>query len=199
MGRLAVATRGEVGSIPTVPSMPPYPLHLLSAWNGNWKHAGSTPAGGATYHVRYQEHPWSCGPSALVNAARALGKRISEKRVRSLAGCTEAGTDESGLIHAARGLGLTATPHHSADSATAWAFVRSNVLEGRPCLICVDSWGHWVTVVGIVGDRVIVADPANTKVNKAENGVELFTRPQLLKRWRCPNEAEPFYALAVGR
>lgn len=150
--------------------------------------------------MRYQEESWSCGPAALVNAARALGKRVAEKRVRSLSGCTEdAGADERGLIFAARDLSLTATPHHSADSAAAWAFVRSNVLEGRPCLICVDSWGHWVTVVGIIGDRVLLYDPANTKKNQAENGVEPLTRPQLLKRWRCPKEEEPFYAIAIGR
>lgn len=150
--------------------------------------------------MRYQEFSWSCGPAALVNAARVLGKRISEKRARSLASATEAdGADEDDLIAAARALGLTATEHHSADQAAAWAFVRSNVLEGRPCMICVDSWGHWVTVIAIVGDRVILADSANTKKNMTENGIEPLTRPSLLGRWRCPAEEEPFYAIAVGR
>ncbi len=150
--------------------------------------------------MRYQEESWSCGAAALVNAARALGKRVAEGRVRSVSGTThDDGTAEDGLISGARELGLTATEHHSADSAAAWAFVRSNVLEGRPCLICVDSWGHWVTVVGLVGDRVLVADPANTKKNRSENGVLSLLRKDLLPRWRCPKEEEPFYAIAIGR
>ena len=150
--------------------------------------------------MRYQELAWSCGAAALVNASRALGKRIAEGRVRHLSETTEAdGTDEDGLIRAARGLKMTATEHHSADSNAAWAFVRSNVSDGRPCLICVDSWGHWVTVVGIVGDRVIVVDPAKTVRNTAENGTLSLLRKDLLPRWRCPREEEPFYAIAVGR
>lgn len=149
--------------------------------------------------MRYQQRAWSCGPAALVNAARAIGVRISEGRARKLAGTTEDGTDETELIQAVRAVGLTATPHHSKDQPAAWAFVRSNVLEGRPCLICIDQWTHWVTVVGIVGDRVLVADPANTVKNKGENGILSLSRTDLDRRWRCPNEQEPFYAIAVGK
>lgn len=149
--------------------------------------------------MRYQQRSWSCGPAALVNAARAIGVRVSEGRLRKLAGTTEDGTDEHELITAARGIGLTATPHHSADQATAWAFVRANVLDGRPCLICIDQWSHWVAVVGIVGDRILLADPANTKKNMAENGTHSLSRKDLDRRWRCPAESEPFYAIAVGK
>jgi ABC-type bacteriocin/lantibiotic exporter with double-glycine peptidase domain len=149
--------------------------------------------------VRYQQRAWSCGPAALVNAARSIGVRISEGRARKLAGTTEDGTDEDELIQAARGIGLTATPHHSKDQAAAWAFIRSNVLGGHPCLICIDQWTHWVTVVGIIGDRILLADPANTKKNAGENGLHSLSRTDLYKRWRCPNELEPFYAIAVGK
>ncbi len=142
---------------------------------------------------------WSCGPAALVNAARTIGVRVAEGRARALAGTTEDGTDEHELILAARGIGLTATPHHSKDQAAAWAFIRANVMDGRPCLICIDQWTHWVTIVGIVGDRVLLADPANTKKNQSENGLHSLSRTDLLRRWRCPNELEPFYAIAVGK
>lgn len=142
---------------------------------------------------------WSCGPAAVVNAARSMGVRVAEGRVRKLAGTTEDGTDEDELISAIRGIRLTATPHHSSDRATAWAFVRANVLDGRPVVLCIDQWTHWVTIVGIVGDRVLLVDPANTKKNAAENGIHSLSRTDLYKRWKCPNEAEPFYAIAVGK
>jgi ABC-type bacteriocin/lantibiotic exporter with double-glycine peptidase domain len=149
--------------------------------------------------VRYQQRAWSCGPAALVNAARAIGVRIAEGRVRALAGTTEDGTDEDELIAATRGIGLKATPHHSADQNAAWAFVRANVLDGRPCVLCIDQWRHWVTVIGIVGDRVLLCDPNDTKKNHGENGLYSMSRNDLFRRWRCPNEEEPFYAIAVGK
>jgi ABC-type bacteriocin/lantibiotic exporter with double-glycine peptidase domain len=149
--------------------------------------------------VRYQEKPWSCGPAALRSAGIVLGEKISERTIRAKAGTNEDGTDEQELIQAARELGWTATPHHSADTAAAWAFVRANVLDGRPCLLCIDQWTHWVCVIGIVGDKVIYFDPAKTKKNVSENGVTIASRTNLSKRWRCPSEAEPFYAIAIGK
>lgn len=134
-----------------------------------------------------------------MNAIRAMGRRVAEGRIRKLAGTTQDGTDEHGLIAAARSLGFTAVSHWSADQTAAWAFVRANVLDGRPCLVCIDSWGHWVTVVGIIGDHVLVADPANTQKNMGENGIHSLSRRDLLKRWRCQSESEPFYAIAVGK
>lgn len=149
--------------------------------------------------MRYQELSWSCGAAALRSAALVLGKKFSERTVRARAGTDEEGTDEKELIQAARDLGLTATPHHSADKSAAWAFVRANVLDGRPCVLCIDKWTHWVTVVGIVGDKVILVDPANTLKNMSENGVHVLSRPQLSRRWKCPRAQEPFYAIALGK
>lgn len=150
--------------------------------------------------MRFQQLSWSCGPAAVVNAARAVGKRIAESRVRKLSGTTKRdGTDEHGLITGIRGAGLTATPHWSTIDTTAWAFVRSNVLDGRPCLLCIDNWGHWVTAIGLVGDHVLIADPTSATINQNENGIHSFARRQLIKRWKHRLEEEPFYAIAVGR
>lgn len=150
--------------------------------------------------MRYQDTSFSCGPAALVNAIRVLGRRVAERRVRSLSSCTEEdGTDEQGLIAAARSLGYTASTHWSADQSAAWSFIRASVLDGKPVLLCIDNWGHWVTVIGNVGDHVILVDPANTKKNMAENGIMTLSRRDLAKRWRCKSEQEPFYAIAIGK
>lgn len=148
--------------------------------------------------MRYQGETFSCGPAALSNAFRTLGLRVSEAQVRKASGCTESGTDELGLMAAAREFGFSAVPNHTRDVRGAWAFVRSNVLDGRPCLLCVDTWGHWVTVTGIVGERVIVIDPANTQKNMWENGIHPLRSRDLARRWRNPREDEPFYAIAIG-
>lgn len=149
--------------------------------------------------MRYQNLAWSCGPASLVNAARSLGKRIAESRIRKLSGTTKDGTDEHGLMNAARSLSLTATPHWSSSDSTAWAFIRANVLDGRPCLLCIDNWGHWVTAIGMIGDRIIIADPTSAKSNQKENGIYSFSRKDLKKRWKHRSEEEPYYAIAVGK
>lgn len=150
--------------------------------------------------MRYQSSEFTCGPAALGNAARALGMTISERRIVSLSGCTpELGTDEHGLIIAARELGLKATPHWTADRNAAWAFVRAAALDGRPCILCTNNWGHWVTIIGMLGDKVILDDPSNSAKNVNENGTHVLTRKQLLKRWKHRHEEEPFYAIAIGR
>lgn len=135
----------------------------------------------------------------MVNACQALGARVSESRVRGLAESGPDGTDEVQLTRAVRALGLKVTAWDGMSGPTAWAFVRSNVAEGRPCLLCVDQWRHWVAVVASVGGRVIVADSVRTKRNLAENGVHALSRPALIRRWRCRNEREAFYALAISK
>lgn len=150
--------------------------------------------------MRTQLRDWSCGAAALVNASLTLGKTVSEGKVRKLAGTTrEDGTDERGIIDAARALGLTATPSSSSDSTAAWAVVRANLLDGRPCLLCIDNWGHWVTAIGIVGERVIIADPAETVRNSRENGIHVLRKTKLLKRWRHKAEETPYFSIAIGR
>lgn len=109
------------------------------------------------------------------------------------------GTDEAQLIRAVRELGFKATPHEGSDGPAAWAFVRSNVAEGRPCLLCIDGWRHWAAVVGSMGNRVIAVDSARTTRNLAENGVHSLSRPGLIRRWRCRSERNAFYAIAVSR
>lgn len=149
--------------------------------------------------MRYQGLEWSCGPASVVNACRTLGLRVSESRVRSLAGASAGGTDEQQLISAIRSLGLTASEYQGSDMAAAWAFVRSNLMDGKPQLLCIDQWKHWVCAIGMVGQSVIVFDPDRTVKNSRENGVVPMTRRILQRRWRCRNEQEPFYAIAVGR
>ncbi len=147
----------------------------------------------------HQEKPWSCGPAALVNVMWALGKEVSEKRVRELSDADKDGTDEHQLLAAADALGLTAEVLHSADGDDMWDELISSVSDGRPCVLCVDSWDHWVAVVGVSGDRVVMQDSANTEDNIEANGVHLMTKAQLTKRWKCKGVSKSFYAISFEK
>lgn len=149
--------------------------------------------------MRYQDRDWSCGPASIVNSCRVLGVRVSEGRARSLCGSDRNGTDAAQMIQAVRQLGLTVTPHQGSDASAAWAFVRSNLTEGRPSLLCIDQWRHWASAIASIGGLVLLADPIRTNRNMAENGIIPASRTSLMRRWRCRNESEPFYAIAMGK
>lgn len=149
--------------------------------------------------MRFQQREWSCGPASVVNACLALGLRVSESRVRTLSSCTQEGADEQQLIVAIRSLGLTATEYRGTDMSAAWAFVRSNLIDGKPCLLCIDQWKHWACAIAGIGQTLVVFDPQRTRKNLAEGGIVPMTRRVLNRRWKCRNESEPFYAIAIGR
>lgn len=149
--------------------------------------------------MRYQKRPYTCGPSAIVNAARALGIRVAERRVAKLAGSAKHHeTDDWQMLEAIRGIGLIAEPISAENRSAAWAFVKANVNSGRPTILAIDNWSHWVAVIGVCGDRVIIADGTNTSRNHQENGILSLGRLELLRRWMHKGNGE-HYGIAIGR
>lgn len=147
----------------------------------------------------HQEKPWSCGPASLVNICSALGLDVTEKRVREYSDADKDGTDEKQLMDAARELGLKHEVISSAELDRAWDRLHDAVSDGMPALLCVDQWDHWVAVVGVNGDRVIMLDPSNEKDNVAVNGVHMLTKSQLSKRWKHKEADRAFYAISFSR
>lgn len=133
-----------------------------------------------------------------MNALRCFGRRVAERRVRKSVGTTEDGTTEVGICGGLRELGFTANPFETTDTQAAWGWIIEGLRTGKPVIVCVDNWQHWVTVIGQVGDRVIVCDPANTKKNEEENGIASMSKKDFLRRWKFWKEGY-YYGIAVGR
>ena len=149
--------------------------------------------------MRYQTDTYSCGAAAVVNALRALGKRISERRVRALSGTDpDRGTGESGIVTAVRGLGFSATAFESSNSQEAWSWISENVRSGRAVIVAVWNHEHWMTVVGMVGDRTIMFDSARTEKNKKENGVHSLSRGDFLRKWRH-SVKDVYFGISVSK
>lgn len=70
---------------------------------------------------------------------------------------------------------------------TAMRDLVKSLKDGSPVIICTQNLQHWVTVVGMVGDRFIVSDPAKTKSNMKENGVSVVSKKVLSKMWKSKN------------
>lgn len=148
--------------------------------------------------MRFQERKWSCGSSAVVNCLRCYGIKVPERRVRSYSGTTEEhGADEFGIKDALNSLGFVAHEYTSPKRIEAVTWLTGALVMSQPCILCVDSWSHWVTVVGKIGDRFIIIDPANTKTNKSENGIHIVSKKQLTRRWASKDNM--FYAIAVTK
>lgn len=152
--------------------------------------------------MRYQEKWYSCGPGSIVNALRAQGVRVDERRIRPMANCEQdCGTDEDGVIAAIRALGHSASTFQDKSRNNAWRWLRGALSQGNAVIISVYFWRHWVTCVGLLGDRVIVIDPEQTKKNMKENGVHILSKDTFMAQWRSSWKASDniYYGICVSK
>jgi hypothetical protein len=126
-----------------------------------------------------QPNDFTCGPFALKHALIALGKLVDENRLARLAGTHWwSGTDELRLARAANAndCDLDLVRRTSPDKArrTLTAYLRRRI----PVLLCVDDWGHWITVVRHESSGFVVLD------SNLDPVLNVLTWDQLRRRWR---------------
>jgi ABC-type bacteriocin/lantibiotic exporter with double-glycine peptidase domain len=133
---------------------------------------------------RFQSYRADCGPSALGNALDALGIRRSHDELVSLCGTTADGTTPTQLKRAITALrescGLTCGELKDTHADVALLRLGAVLSDGRPAILLVDSWEHWVAVVGRLGHRYIVADSADLRQTVH------YQPADLADRWQHP-------------
>lgn len=134
--------------------------------------------------MKKQLKPYWCGPASIQNALRCFGKKYNtpQKKIAELCGTTPDGTDEYMMMRGMDALGMEYTIINT-HSPT----VLRNQLA-TPCILCVDEWEHWVTVIGHCknSDRWLVIDPARTRPMMLENHCRVMRYPDLQRRWMAP-------------
>lgn len=153
--------------------------------------------------MKYQKTEYNCGPAAVQNALALLGERVSQDRLAAAAGTTEeAGTDEHGIKQAIIAAGRTYDEHATDLDGLAFGWLWYSLLVGRPVVLCVDRWSHWVVAVGVLGRRIVLFDPARYRHNTDRLGTFSLPKDRFLKRWKAAHRvarSEPaFYGIAVG-
>ena len=94
-----------------------------------------------------QEKEWSCGAAALRYCLSLLGRTVTEKAVRKASGTGHMhGTNEDGLVRAARKFGCTAVPRRFRDFGHASRALLSYLKKDQPCILSVDDEDHWIVV-----------------------------------------------------
>ena len=119
-----------------------------------------------------------------------------------MAGTNEAdGTSEQGIVSALNGLGFVAGTFSEQAAGLAVDGLNGCLKDGEPVIVCTQNAQHWVTVVAAIdkGRRFLVIDPANTIRGKAENGVFVLGRRELIKTWHCRHGDSRFFGIWCRR
>ncbi len=126
-----------------------------------------------------QPNDWTCGPFALKHALVTLGRLADEDSIARVAHPHWwAGTDEVKLARAARHFDCDLPLVRREDPERAFGTLVRYVAQGLPVILCVDDWGHWVTVVRYQNERFVVID------SKDEPVLQVMSWRELRNRWK---------------
>ena len=135
----------------------------------------TTNAATSTEPMKYQQRPYWCGPASIQSALRCYGVRVGQGRIAKLCGTTADGTDDEEMLRGILALGYEADPYNTDVWNEAINWLDNKMMLGTPVLLCIDSWEHWVCIVGSLGYqgamRYCIFDPARFNHNIGENGL----------------------------
>ena len=126
-----------------------------------------------------QSNRWQCGPFALKHALAIVGHFVDEGSITRAARTTREGTDEKMLKRAAERFDCRLVEIRRFTEAAAFKALKTALVAGQPCMICINQWGHWVTIVGFDprSERFVVIDSEKDPV------VRIPVWSELKRRW----------------
>jgi hypothetical protein len=142
--------------------------------------------------VRFQSTQASCGPAALRNALLCVGVTRTESELETLTGCTASeGTTPKGLQTALQAIGRQGGTISEGRGDVAILRLLEALRNGRPVILLVDHWDHWVVAFGLLGvSSIHLVDSADTEL------VQTLTPEELIPRWEG-NGKRPYYGIIV--
>jgi ABC-type bacteriocin/lantibiotic exporter with double-glycine peptidase domain len=149
--------------------------------------------------MRYQSTDHFCGPAAVANALRSLGKNITEMQVEAAVAKayrkgdakSVEGTSQSQIKKALDVLKYNHTEFNLAHAEASWRTLRSFLNDECPVLLAVDDSEHWVAAIGTIGKRVLIADGLNSEL------VLSYDREEMLARWGLSGDVVTYYGLVI--
>lgn len=150
--------------------------------------------------MELQERAYSCGPAAIRSALYVLGHTVREATIRRWARTTpQDGTDEKGVMRAVHHYNHKTKEYQSESSRKSWQWLKYTLGEGKPVLLCVDSWNHWVAAIGTLGGQVMIFDPdKDPKAKRRYSGIRLYNQQDLTYRWGCLDEDGKTYYYGIS-
>lgn len=132
-----------------------------------------------------QPNKYQCGPFALKYALVMLGIFKDEDEIGITAGSTWwAGTDEIGLSRAARRYKCKMKHFQSSNPLDAKRALNQILKKRIPCILSVNNWEHWLTVIHYSKGQYVIVD------SELDDVVAVLNSKQLLKKWRYKDSNE---------
>lgn len=143
--------------------------------------------------MRLQSSQANCGPFAVRNALSALGVSRSEQECESL--CKVTGTHGTRARDLVRGLAAIESVMPSCIDETrrdvGLLRLDAALRAGRPAILLVDAWSHYVAAVGVLGNRYLVADSADSELVVSVDVAGLATW------WGCEGARRPYWGVIL--
>ncbi|MDH3268967.1 MAG: hypothetical protein OEM46_08950 [Ignavibacteria bacterium] len=135
-----------------------------------------------------QPNKYQCGPFALKYALVMLGVFASEKSIAKKAGSSWwAGTDEIGLARAAKAYDCRLKYFRRETGVDGIKALIQHLKKGYPCILSVDEWGHWLTVINWQQGKFILIDSSEVK-----KVIHIYTTQQIINRWKYIDPDDEF-------
>ncbi len=151
--------------------------------------------------MELQQHPYSCGAAALRAILYVMGKNVLEKTIRRVAGTTIEGTDEEGMKKAIEHYKLRHRKFEKHTMPEAIKGLKAELHRGNPMLLAVDKQDHWVSVIGLMGKKILVFDPANWLGRKKKlRGLRVYKISEFMARWAYYDSSDDltyYYGITV--
>ncbi len=147
-----------------------------------------------------QNNRWQCGPFAIKHALAIVGRFVDEESITRAARTTKEGTDEKMLRRASERFDCRLIEVRKFEEEAAFRALKAALTTGRPCLICINQWGHWVTIVGFDArsERFVVIDSEKDPVVRIPAWSELKRR-WVFNEYDRDGKLQQFYDLYVLR
>ena len=137
-----------------------------------------------------QETPSSCGAASLKYALCLMGFSSRESQLRRLARTTSRGTQTQPLMSAARRFGVRPGLRVFQDGEwlRARAWLRRELKEGRPVILDVEGFDHYVLAVRTLGPRVVIINPEGATMRGQDYAQIVLAGDARLRSWWLSRE-----------
>lgn len=141
--------------------------------------------------MRFQSRKSSCGVAALQNALEALGLQRTEEELTELCKQNADGTSPENLRRAVAAVGGINREVQESREDVALLYLLQALHDGRPVILCVSGWNHWVVAIGTLGNKRIIV------VDSGDNDLVVTKKlDELIEWWRGPENAKrQFYGV----
>ena len=136
-----------------------------------------------------QPDNYSCGPFSLKHAMNIFGVFKSDGLIIEKSGARWwSGVDEVGLDKAANAFNFKFEEFQTDSEYKALVMLNKHLKNNYPCILCVDDWKHWITVVNHTKSEYVVINSGEDKVFYTLNS------QKLLDYWGCYIEEDNNYS-----